>query len=256
MPGERRGVADARAQTLSRERGHQVGGVTGEQHAPLAPALGPAGAEGVYGVALQRHLVGRRPRSAPAAPTPSRGLRSARRSPRQQHPLPAPPPRSARDQRRGPRGVALLQVDPREQARVVGDGVGDQPVEGEAEVLHRRAHPLTHEAVGAVAADHVGGRHLLLLAAGPPPSLRVLALPAAHPQAHVRAGVLDVDQLPALVNLDRGEELGRAVQQFLELGLAEHRRPRPARRARAGCGPAAAASSRPRSATRMSSRAR
>ena len=138
VPRQREGVADARAQCP----GPANGGIRwaaspASSMRPSRQRSRPAGAEGVDGVALERHLVGPDPGAGEQLPHELRVFDLLGALSGQQHPLPAPATRSPRDERRGPRGVALLQVDPGQQARVVGDGVGDQPVEGEAEVLQR-----------------------------------------------------------------------------------------------------------------------
>ncbi len=58
LPGQVGRVAHAGAQALPGERGHLVGGVTGDEHPSGAPLLGVAGLERVDGVAFEAGVVG------------------------------------------------------------------------------------------------------------------------------------------------------------------------------------------------------
>ena len=62
LPREVRGVTQTRAQPLAQERRGQVGGVTDQQHVPLAHLVGQHGAELVHRAAGQRTVLGPVPR--------------------------------------------------------------------------------------------------------------------------------------------------------------------------------------------------
>ena len=119
--------------------------------------------------------------------------------------------------RRGALGVAeLVHAFPLvELDRAVH--VDHQPALLELEVLHRRADRRAHHAVGAVAAQDVGGQHGLVLAGEP--------VGEVHPDAAL-AVLGDVGDLDVAAQADRGLVLEVGAQQVLELGLVEHVGPR------------------------------
>ena len=134
---------------------------------------------------------------------------------RQRHELPAAPARSAGHDGRGSSRVADLDVQRVEHPRLVEDDVDDEPVVEERPVLHRDPGQRPNGAVGAVAADDVPGPDRT---GG-----------AAHD--HVVALVGEVRHRPAPPDLDPGELVDPGEQHRFELGLGEHGRLGPARRA-------------------------
>ena len=155
----------------------------------------------------------------------NRDFRRAPRSRPEQHPLPPAAPRPPGDERRRPHRVAPLEVDPASSAgslgtcrrsasrtRIPGPRAACPTARGRGcwrrrSRRHRRPRPPAPRR-----------RDPLLAVASPRRSLSGRAVPLRARSRH----------LPALVDLDLRDRLGRAVEQLLELGLEEHRRPRPA----------------------------
>jgi hypothetical protein len=97
LPGQVDRVAQVRAHALAGERRHQVGRVPGQQQPAAAPAVAPAGLEGIDGVPLQIRFGGADP---PRLEQPPGGLLSVELLDRlggQAHELEPPPSRTTGD---------------------------------------------------------------------------------------------------------------------------------------------------------------
>ena len=177
--------------------------------------------EAIDDVTLER---GVRRHDAPGREEPPRGLGAVQLLEvlaRKPHELPAPAAASAGHERRRASGIADLDVERAPHLRLVRHDVDDEPVEEEPEIRDGRAKMGTNEAVGAVAADDVTRLD------GKP-----TAIHRGDVQPHGPIGRIDADHLVSPVHLDGRQRTGARVEQSLELGLREHVRLRPARRAR------------------------
>ena len=218
LPRQVGGVADAGAHALAGEGRHEVRGVAGEQRPVVQPPVGHPRLERVDRVTLQSCVAGMH---VPLLEQlPGTGLLSEllERLRGKSHELPAASSRSARDDRGRTCGVADLQVDRVELTNLVEHDVDDQPVVEEATVVGPDAEQSAHRRVRSVAADHVPG--------GDGGAVR-----AAHGDDVVVLHQRVDDH--AAPDRDARQLVRPGLDRRLELGLAEHRRERPARRTRA-----------------------
>ena len=208
------------AHALTGERRHQVRGVAGEEDPPDLPPLGDPGLERVDGVALEPGVAGVHVPRARAAPTPAPpGSRSSRRLVGQAHELPPPAAGSARHRGGRPGRVADLEVERVEHPRLVEDDVDDQPVVEEAAVVDADVEQRRARSSWRRRSRRRTGRRPV-----PPPSRLDDDVVVVLLDARRRATPRRISSV--------GSDSARACEQRLELGLAEHRRERPARRAR------------------------
>ncbi len=169
LPGEVGRIPHAAAQSLPDERRGEVGGVAEQEHPPVAPAVGQAGPEGVFGQPHQpqpadRDVAG--PRGDQRV-QPGRVAEVVPALPGQQPELPAVPGRADPHVRAGPVRVAqLVYAVPLGQVGV-GVHVDDQPALLQVQVLQAAADRGPDHAVGAVAAEHVLGQDRLAAAGDP-----------------------------------------------------------------------------------------
>ena len=160
FPGEVGRVAQSGAHALSDERRGEVRGVAEQEDPPVAPAVGDLGAEGVLGhphdvQLVERYRLG--PRGDERVQTGDvavvvGGLGGAEAE--------LPPVAGVADAHVGPgaAGVAdLVHAFPLGQV-AGGVHVDDQPALVELQVGHVRVDRGAGDAVGAVAAEHVGGQ--------------------------------------------------------------------------------------------------
>jgi len=129
-----------------------VGGVAGDQHPAVAPALGDQAVEAVdrFALDLDVHVPG-----AQQALDEGVVQRLLGRLAWQQHEFPPVPARAHQDAGGWPGGVADLQVDVGQPAAGAGQGVDHQPRLVELEVREADPERLAHRAPGAIAADQV-----------------------------------------------------------------------------------------------------
>src|SRR6202008_162987 len=108
LPREVRGVADAGAHALARERRHLMSGIARDQQPSITPAIDPARLERVDGVALERRVRAiERPRRE-QAPGGRLVVEVLDLLAGKTHEFPPAAPGAAGDDGRRPRGMAEL----------------------------------------------------------------------------------------------------------------------------------------------------
>ena len=188
---------------------------------PVAPAVGPARAEGVDGVALELRVG---PGEAPGREQPPRGLlvvQLLERLVRQAHELEAPPARAARDERGRARRIAELPVEralPARIARAAG------PPRASRSGSRGRASP--SRCARARSCSRRRSRRRSARA-----SVARAAVAAARLDRHAVRLELERDGLGAALDRHRRQRARALVEDPLELRLAEHVRLGPAREA-------------------------